>query len=203
MELRTLLDWTVAYRLRSVPGVVEVNGMGGEAKQYQVVLDPQAPRRIPPVAAARRAGPRGEQRLDRRRLRRAARRIVRDPQRGPVPLHRGHREHRARLRSGRHAGAAQERRDRAHRAGAALRRRHQVRRGGDRRRDGHDADRRELARGGRGGQATAGARFRPSCRPACRDPQLLRPRRVHQPDAQDGRHQPRRRARCWSWSSCS
>ena len=41
MELRTLLDWTVAYRLRSVPGVVEVNGMGGEAKQYQVVLDPK------------------------------------------------------------------------------------------------------------------------------------------------------------------
>ena len=41
MELRTILDWTVAYRLRSVPGVVEVNGMGGEAKQYQVVLDPR------------------------------------------------------------------------------------------------------------------------------------------------------------------
>ena len=41
MELRTMLDWTVAYRLRSVPGVVEVNGMGGEAKQYQVILDPK------------------------------------------------------------------------------------------------------------------------------------------------------------------
>src|SRR5882672_11931094 len=39
MELRTLLDWVVAYKLRSVPGVIEVNGMGGEAKQYQVVLD--------------------------------------------------------------------------------------------------------------------------------------------------------------------
>jgi cobalt-zinc-cadmium resistance protein CzcA len=41
MELRTLLDWVVAARLRAVPGVVEVNGMGGEAKQYQVVLDPK------------------------------------------------------------------------------------------------------------------------------------------------------------------
>jgi cobalt-zinc-cadmium resistance protein CzcA len=41
MELRTLLDWVVAQKLRSVPGVVEVNGMGGEAKQYQVVLDPK------------------------------------------------------------------------------------------------------------------------------------------------------------------
>src|SRR5262249_28456765 len=41
MELRTLLDWVVAYKLRSVPGVIEVNAMGGEAKQYQVVLDPK------------------------------------------------------------------------------------------------------------------------------------------------------------------
>ena len=41
MELRTLLDWVVAYRLRSVPGVIEVNTMGGEVKQYQVVLDPR------------------------------------------------------------------------------------------------------------------------------------------------------------------
>jgi len=41
MELRTMLDWIVAQKLRSVPGVVEVNGMGGEAKQYQVVLDPK------------------------------------------------------------------------------------------------------------------------------------------------------------------
>lgn len=41
MELRTLLDWVVGYRLRSVPGVIEVNSLGGEAKEYQVVLDPR------------------------------------------------------------------------------------------------------------------------------------------------------------------
>ncbi|HWP23262.1 MAG TPA: CusA/CzcA family heavy metal efflux RND transporter, partial [Candidatus Binatia bacterium] len=41
MELRTLLDWQIAYRLRTVPGVVEVNAMGGFAKQYQVVIDPK------------------------------------------------------------------------------------------------------------------------------------------------------------------
>ncbi len=41
MELRTLLDWVVAYKLRAVPGVIEVNGMGGEAKQYQMVVDPK------------------------------------------------------------------------------------------------------------------------------------------------------------------
>ena len=39
MELRTLLDWQIGYRLRSVPGVVEVNAMGGFAKQYQVAVD--------------------------------------------------------------------------------------------------------------------------------------------------------------------
>ncbi len=41
MELRTLLDWEVSKRLRSVPGVIEVNAMGGSAKEYQVVVDPK------------------------------------------------------------------------------------------------------------------------------------------------------------------
>ena len=39
-ELRTLLDWDIAFRLRNVPGVVEVNSAGGLAKQYQVLVDP-------------------------------------------------------------------------------------------------------------------------------------------------------------------
>ena len=38
MELRTILDWNVAFQLRSVPGVVEVNAFGGELKTYQVTL---------------------------------------------------------------------------------------------------------------------------------------------------------------------
>ena len=42
MELRTLLDWEIAFRLRAVPGVVEVNAWGGLAKQYEVVVNPQA-----------------------------------------------------------------------------------------------------------------------------------------------------------------
>lgn len=37
-ELRTLLDWEIAYPLRSVPGVVEVNAWGGEARQVEVRL---------------------------------------------------------------------------------------------------------------------------------------------------------------------
>lgn len=40
MELRTILDWYVAYQLRSVPGVVEVNAFGGELKTYEVRPDP-------------------------------------------------------------------------------------------------------------------------------------------------------------------
>jgi heavy metal efflux system protein len=41
MELRTMLQWDLVPKLRSVPGVIEVNAMGGAAKEYQVVLDPQ------------------------------------------------------------------------------------------------------------------------------------------------------------------
>lgn len=41
MQLRTLLDWEISPKLRSVPGVIEVNGMGGELKQYQVVTRPE------------------------------------------------------------------------------------------------------------------------------------------------------------------
>lgn len=41
MEKRTVQDWLVAPRLRSVPGVTEVNSFGGEVKQYQVVVFPE------------------------------------------------------------------------------------------------------------------------------------------------------------------
>ncbi|GMV15945.1 MAG: efflux RND transporter permease subunit [Sorangiineae bacterium PRO1] len=37
-EIRTLLDWDIAYRLRSVPGVVEVNSWGGDTRQIEVRL---------------------------------------------------------------------------------------------------------------------------------------------------------------------
>ncbi|MGH1348819.1 MAG: efflux RND transporter permease subunit [Nannocystales bacterium] len=42
MELRTILDWFVAYQLKSVPGIVEVNTFGGELKTYEVQPDPVA-----------------------------------------------------------------------------------------------------------------------------------------------------------------
>ncbi len=40
MELRTILDWYIAYQLRSVDGVVEINSFGGELKTYEVQVDP-------------------------------------------------------------------------------------------------------------------------------------------------------------------
>lgn len=39
MELRSVLEWDIAFQLRSVPGVVEVNSYGGELKTYEVQLD--------------------------------------------------------------------------------------------------------------------------------------------------------------------
>ncbi len=41
MELRTILEWSVAYQLKTVPGVVEVNTFGGELKTYEVRIDPE------------------------------------------------------------------------------------------------------------------------------------------------------------------
>ena len=40
MDLRSILEWDIAFKLRSVPGVVEVNSYGGELKTYEVQLDP-------------------------------------------------------------------------------------------------------------------------------------------------------------------
>jgi len=40
MDLRTILDWFIAYQLRRVDGVTEINAHGGEMKTYQVTPDP-------------------------------------------------------------------------------------------------------------------------------------------------------------------
>jgi len=41
MQLREILDWQIAYQLRGVAGVIEVNTFGGELKTYEVQVDPQ------------------------------------------------------------------------------------------------------------------------------------------------------------------
>ncbi|QVL34191.1 efflux RND transporter permease subunit [Telmatocola sphagniphila] len=41
MKLREVLEWQIAYQLKSVPGVVEINALGGELRAYEVRLDPR------------------------------------------------------------------------------------------------------------------------------------------------------------------
>lgn len=40
MELRTLLDWVIRPALRTVPGVADVNSLGGTVRSFEVVPDP-------------------------------------------------------------------------------------------------------------------------------------------------------------------
>lgn len=40
MELKTIEDWIVERQYKSVPGVADDSGLGGETMQYQVLLDP-------------------------------------------------------------------------------------------------------------------------------------------------------------------
>jgi HME family heavy-metal exporter len=42
MDLRTTADWVIRPRLLQVPGVAEILVMGGDRKQYQVLVDPNA-----------------------------------------------------------------------------------------------------------------------------------------------------------------
>ncbi|MEO2061613.1 MAG: CusA/CzcA family heavy metal efflux RND transporter [Christiangramia sp.] len=39
-ELRSIQDWIVRRQMAMVPGVVEVNGVGGKIKQYEIAVDP-------------------------------------------------------------------------------------------------------------------------------------------------------------------
>lgn len=41
IELKTVQDWTVTPLLKTVPGVADVNSIGGMVKQYQILVDPQ------------------------------------------------------------------------------------------------------------------------------------------------------------------
>lgn len=40
-EKRSILDWQIRPRLRTVPGIIEINSFGGHVKQYQVLADPE------------------------------------------------------------------------------------------------------------------------------------------------------------------
>lgn len=40
-EMRTIQDWVVKFNLQTVPGVTEVLGIGGDERQYQVIVKPE------------------------------------------------------------------------------------------------------------------------------------------------------------------
>lgn len=39
-ELRTIQDWIIKFNLQTIPGVTEILSIGGDVKQYQVLVDP-------------------------------------------------------------------------------------------------------------------------------------------------------------------
>jgi heavy metal efflux system protein len=41
-QLRTYMDWEIYRVLKAVPGVIDLNVLGGEARQYQVLIDPKS-----------------------------------------------------------------------------------------------------------------------------------------------------------------
>ena len=157
MELRTMLDWVVAIKLRAVPGVVEVNGMGGRGQAVPGRPRPQAAGRATGCRSAtsrassrRTTPPIGAGYIEKNResfviradaqfhsIEEIENTVVTSDADGTPVLHQA-------ARRG------------AHRAGAALRRGHQARRGRDRRGHGDDADRLQLARGRARGEGAAG-----------------------------------------------
>lgn len=40
-ELRSYMDWDLSKKLKSIPGVIEINTLGGTLKQYQILIDPK------------------------------------------------------------------------------------------------------------------------------------------------------------------
>ena len=193
MELRGLLQWELTPKLRSVPGVIEVNAMGGAAKEYQVVLDPGK------LAAHRLTLGQVLEALERNNanvgggwIERGSR-AAGDPRRRSAPHARRHRRRRGGRRRGRHA------RSRCARLGEA-----QI---------GAALPQGVVTRDGKGEAVTGTvlmlvgqnsrdvvhavkakieqlAQKLPEGR-AHRD--RLRPRELHRPHAQDGGHQPGRR----------
>ncbi len=83
MERKTLHDWDVRTRLRSVPGVSEINSWGGLTKQYHVIVDPGQLDRYGLALRQVYRGDRGEQCLVQRRIHRASLRAVHRPRRRP------------------------------------------------------------------------------------------------------------------------
>ena len=85
-DLHTVMDWVVRPQLARVPGVTEVNMIGGHERQYVVAPRPDRAARVRPDARGSRGGARAQQRQRRRRLHRALRQPVPGARAGPSRL---------------------------------------------------------------------------------------------------------------------
>ena len=150
MAKKTLHDWEIRTRLRSVPGVSEINSWGGQTQQYQVRGRP-APARPLRADAARRCSQAiadnnasfGGGFIEHRSERYTVRGV------GLAQLGGGHREHRRDARSRARRSTSATSREVSDRRDAAAGRGDARRQGRERRRHGHHAEGRE--RQGRGG----------------------------------------------------
>ena len=78
-DLRTIQDWIIKPQLRTVPGVIEVNSIGGFERQFHVLPDPGAADGLQARLPRRHDGAGRQQRQCRRRLHRAQRRAISRP----------------------------------------------------------------------------------------------------------------------------
>ncbi len=158
---KTIQDWIIKPQLRTVPGVVEVNSIGGFERQFHVLPDPArlmayrlSFRDVMTALAANNANV-GAGYIERN----GEQYIVRTP--GQVATMDGDPRHRDR-HAQRRAGAHRRRRRRARGQGAAHRRRDDERQGG-RARHRHAADRREQPHGVAARRRASSRRSRRRC----------------------------------------
>ncbi|MGY4294583.1 hypothetical protein ACVWXN_002678 [Bradyrhizobium sp. i1.4.4] len=186
-DLRTVQDWTIRPQLRNVPGVIEVNTIGGFERQFHVLPDPGKLMAYRLGLSRRHDGARRQQRQCRRRLYRTQRRAVSRALPGPGRQHQRDPGHRDRLagRQSRQDQGCRHRQGRPrppHGSGDARRR-------GNRARHRHAADRREQPQRG-APRRSPSRRDRQIAARRRRDPDRLRPHpsgRGHHPH---GRKQP-------------
>ncbi len=107
-SLRTIHDWVIKPKMRTAKGVAEVNSWGGYEKQYQIRLDPDAPRQVRPDVRRGGRGRPEEQPQRRRRQHPPGRRHAPGPGRRPHRQRGGDPKSRRR-RQGRRAGSGRRR----------------------------------------------------------------------------------------------
>ena len=116
MQAKTVHDWDVRTRLRSVSGVSEVNSWGGLTKQFQVVVDPPRLEKYGLALGDVLQAVRRQQPVVQRRLHRAPRRALHGARRRSRHGCLGSRAGRAQVGAGRPGAAARcrQHRSRAH-----------------------------------------------------------------------------------------